>query len=68
MTTSPSEYLVTGMTCGGCARALHNALAEQGVSIPLENIDVTKGTVLIDPSDEAKLRQAVEDAGFDMGS
>lgn len=60
-----STYLVQGMTCGGCVKsvtkALEAALPNSEISVTLEG-----GKVEITPApDEAAVKQAVEDAGFD---
>lgn len=60
-----SQFLVQGMTCQGCVksvtRALEAALPDARIKVELEG-----GKVDIDPApDEALVRQAVEDAGFD---
>ena len=59
---------VKGMTCGGCVASVERVLRGlQGV----EHVDVSlqrgEATVQYEPGrvDEAKLRAAIEDAGFD---
>jgi copper chaperone CopZ len=59
---------VGGMTCSGCVASVTRALrAIEGV----DNVDVSLGdgqaNVRYDPArvNEAKLRSAIEDAGFD---
>ena len=62
---------VEGMTCGGCEKSIRNALLERdGVS------DVTasheNGVVVIEFDDSkiqaGGLKQAIEDAGFDVAA
>ncbi len=61
-----SIYLVGGMTCGGCANSVTNAIKgkapEAKVSIELETKKVTVDGL----DDVAAIKQAVEDAGFDF--
>jgi copper chaperone len=62
MTTT---YKIEGMTCEGCVRSLTRAIvavkSDADVSINLE-----AGTLLVPDLDESTLKQAVEDAGFDV--
>ena len=62
MTTT---YKIEGMTCEGCVRSLTRAItavkSDAEVSINLE-----AGTLLVPDLDESTLKQAVEDAGFDV--
>lgn len=60
------SYLVQGMTCGGCARSVENAIkaAVPGASVA---VDLPSGKVTVDPADDAKVQQAVDDAGFTFG-
>ncbi len=57
-------YRVTGMTCGGCAasveKAIKAAVPGSSVSVNLEN----KAVTVDGAEDDAKIRQAVEGAGF----
>jgi copper chaperone CopZ len=61
------QLSITGMTCGGCVKAISRALqAIQGV----QNVDVSlaaaAATVTFDPqaTSVGKLRQAVQQAGY----
>ena len=59
------EYGVGGMTCGGCARSVTNAVqrAAPGVQVA---IDLARGVATVEGAhDEARVRRAVEDAGFE---
>ena len=62
MTTT---YKIEGMTCEGCVRSLTRAIvalkSDAEVSINLE-----AGTLSVPQLDESSVRQAVEDAGFDI--
>lgn len=60
------EYRVEGMTCGGCASSVTKAI--QRVA-PATKVQVTLegGRVRVEGEhDEAAVREAVEDAGFDF--
>jgi copper chaperone len=60
-------YRVSGMTCQGCVNAVTNAIkaAAPGAGVA---VDLAGGTVTVDHlDDEAVLRQAVEEAGFEFG-
>ncbi len=59
------SYRVMGMTCGGCVRAVTNALRTQAPGASVE-IDLPKGLVRVAGLDEAGVRRAVEEAGFDF--
>jgi len=61
-----TTYVVEGMSCGGCARSVTNAIqkAAPGTTV---SVDLEAGRVAVDgPSDEATVRAAVERAGFDF--
>ena len=58
------SYRVTGMTCGGCARAVSKALA--GVA-PQAKIDVDLAAAMVRVAggpDDVAVKQAIETAGF----
>lgn len=63
-----STYTVTGMTCGHCV----SSVTEEVQEIPgVENVDVvleTGGVTITSagPIDEAAVRSAVEDAGYQL--
>ena len=58
-------YIVHGMTCGGCAKSVTNAIQDAipgtTVSVDLEAKQVT----VEGAADDAKVEQAVGDAGFE---
>ena len=56
-------YRVTGMTCGGCARAVATAIKAAAAGAEV-SIDVSTGAVTVSGADEAAVKQAVDDAGF----
>ena len=59
-------YLVDGMTCSGCSnsvtKAIESLASDVSVAIELETKKVTVNGI----EDEAAVKQAVEDAGFDF--
>jgi copper chaperone len=57
------SYRVTGMTCGGCVRALTNAVHAAAPAASVA-VDLPKGTLTVGGLEEAGVRRAVEDAGF----
>lgn len=60
------SYKVDGMTCGGCARSVTNAITKAAPSAAV-TVDLPSGTVTVDggvPADTVK--RAVEAAGFDF--
>lgn len=59
------SYSVGGMTCGGCARSVENAIKglTPGATI---SIDLPTGKVTVENGpDDTQVEQAVKDAGFD---
>jgi len=62
---------VEGMTCGGCVKSIQNALnSRDGISQSNADLDAATVTVDFDPAkiQEAAIRGAIEDAGFDVAS
>ncbi|HEC15496.1 MAG TPA: copper chaperone [Sedimenticola sp.] len=60
-------YKVEGMTCGGCAEAVENAIRAvlPGASV---KVNVAAGEVVVDGvDDDERIRTVVEEAGFDYG-
>jgi copper chaperone len=62
---------VEGITCGGCEKSIRNALLEQnGVSEVTASHET--GVVAIDYDEnkiqQPQLKQAIEDAGFDIAA
>ena len=60
-------YNVNGMTCGGCANSVTNAIktAADGVEV---SVDLDAKTVTVEgAADEAVVSKAVADAGFEFG-
>lgn len=61
-----ATYRVEGMTCGGCARSVTEAIHRVSPALMVE-VNVEAGQVRIKGEhDEARLREAVEAAGFDF--
>jgi copper chaperone len=63
MGNEPIAYKVTGMTCGGCARSVENAIRAVAPDAAVE-VDQPKGVVTVAGVSETQVAQAVEDAGF----
>ena len=62
-----ATYKVNGMTCGGCVSSVTKALqlAAPGASV---EVSLEPGTARVQGDhDEAVVRKAIEDAGFDFG-
>lgn len=57
-------YSVDGMTCGGCANAVTNAITKEipdaAVTVDLEGAKVT-----VEPANDEAVQRAVDAAGFD---
>ncbi|MGI9309236.1 MAG: heavy-metal-associated domain-containing protein [Gammaproteobacteria bacterium] len=65
------ELKVEGMTCGGCVKSIQNALNEQtGINNAAADLDAATVTVSFDPAaiEEAAIKIAIEDAGFDVAA
>ena len=58
-------FLVEGMRCEHCLERVKKALSNMGHSV---KIDLSKGEVLVlgDKIDEANIREAIEDLGFEV--
>lgn len=58
------DFKVQGMTCGGCARGVTNALQRVDANAVV-NIDLASKTVSVNSTaDVQQLKQAIERAGF----
>ncbi len=58
------EFKVQGMTCGGCARGVTNALHRVDAEAVV-NVDLASKTVSVNSTADAQqLKQAIEKAGF----
>jgi len=58
-------YTVHGMTCGGCANAVTNAITKAAPQATVK-VDLDAKTVAVDGTDESTVKQAVEGAGFEF--
>lgn len=58
-------YKVSGMTCGGCARSVEQAI-KSAVPEASVSVDLSKGLVTVEGADEAVVAKVVEGAGFDF--
>ena len=65
---SESTYIVTGMTCAHCVASVTEEISEiDGVSDVAVDLPTGAVTVTSDrPVDEAQVRAAVEEAGYDL--
>jgi copper chaperone len=58
------KFNVQGMTCGGCARAVTNAVQQADPAASVD-VDLAGKTVSVETSaDPARLKAAIEDAGY----
>ncbi len=57
-------YRVGGMTCEGCARSVTKAIQSAAPGTDVQ-VNLESGTVLVSSGAESKIKQAVEDAGFE---
>ncbi len=57
-------YKVVGMTCGGCAKSVTNAIVDAAPGASVE-VDLEAKTVTVEGADESTVHQAVENAGFE---
>jgi copper chaperone len=65
-----STYTVTGMTCDHCAHAVTTELSGLD-SVTKVDVDLTSGQVLVvsdGPLDDAAVRAAVDEAGYEVCS
>lgn len=58
-------YKVSGMTCGGCARSVEQAIKAAAPAAQV-SVDLAAGKVSVDGvTDDGVVAKAVDDAGFD---
>lgn len=61
-----AKYRVKGMTCGGCARAVSNAIRAVAADARVE-VDVASGVLAVEGGvTDAAVAKAVADAGFEF--
>ncbi|MEW2356029.1 heavy-metal-associated domain-containing protein [Spirillospora sp. NPDC029432] len=65
---STATYTVAGMTCGHCVNSVKEEVGQvSGVSAVDVDLESGKVTVTSDaPLDEARVRAAVEEAGYEL--
>lgn len=58
-------FIVTGMTCGHCEKAVRNALQDADENIQVLTVDRTTNRVVVDSElPRAALMQAIADEGY----
>ena len=57
-------YSVLGMTCGGCAKSVTNAILDAAPGATI-NVDLEAKAITVEGTDEGTIQQAVENAGFE---
>lgn len=57
------NYRVTGMTCGGCARAVETAIKAVAPSASV-TVDLAAAKISVDGASEEQVKTAVDEAGF----
>lgn len=65
-----TEYAVAGIACDSCARMI-TAEIERIEGVTGVNVEVQSGTVTVTsegPSDQALVRRAVEEAGYEFAA
>ncbi|MBM3540922.1 MAG: heavy-metal-associated domain-containing protein [Alphaproteobacteria bacterium] len=58
-----ATYKVNGMTCGGCVKAVENAMRRAAPQARAA-VALDTGTLAVEGAEEEIVRRAVEDAGF----
>lgn len=58
-----TTYRVTGMTCGGCARAVESAIKAVAPAASV-TVDLAVAAITVDGATTEQVKQAVDDAGF----
>ncbi len=69
MTTQTITLTIEGMTCGGCAKSVNQALQQlAGVNDAHANFEQKNATIIFDNEQISinQLVEAIEDAGFDV--
>ena len=61
-----ADYKVSGMTCGGCARAVEQAIKAVAPEAVV-SVDLAAALVSVQGAEEAAIAKAVDEAGFDFG-
>ncbi len=63
--TNSDTYKVLGMSCGGCAKSVTNAIQDAAPGADVV-VDLDAKTVSVVGADAGAVQQAVEDAGFEF--
>lgn len=58
-------YKVLGMSCGGCAKSVTNAIQDAAPGADV-NVDLDTKTVSVDGADQGAVKLGVENAGFEF--
>lgn len=68
--TTTTTYKVTGMTCDHCVRAVTNEVSKLD-GVQAVQVDLATGAVAVtseEPLDDAAVRAAVDEAGYEVAS
>ena len=60
------DFQVNGMTCGGCARAVTNAVKSVDAAAEVQVDLFSKRVTVESTADATKIRSAIEEAGYDV--
>ena len=60
------DFQVNGMTCGGCARAVTNAVKSVDAAANVQVDLAAKRVTVESAADAAKVRSAIEEAGYEV--
>jgi len=60
-------FQVTGMTCGGCVRAVTNAIKARSPSAKVA-VDLASGIVTVESADPGVAATAITEAGFGIAA
>ena len=70
MSTTTTTFVVTGMTCDHCVRAVSEEVSRL-VNVDRVEVDLVRGVVTVHsdgPVDRAAVRAAVDEAGYEVSS
>ena len=60
------DFQVNGMTCGGCARAVTNAVKSVDAAANVQVDLAAKRVTVESAADATKFQSAIEEAGYDV--
>jgi copper chaperone CopZ len=63
--TAQHRYSVSGISCGHCKAAIEGEVAEVD-GVDSVHVDIEAKTVAVDGGDDAAIRAAIADAGYDI--